>query len=328
MRYLKSAAFLLLTASSSVSLLSQVAKAAVGTTQNLDESSRVDSVNPLDESPSSAQRVKKQPATKLEQAIWPTHLAERYALSQSPEVAEPESTLGAIAQNTTTALSPAISTDALPKFDRLRSRLLSDAAQPLPEEVLNSRRDRALIQPTFQTIAVEVVEQTLEDDVDASTNAEASTLPTVEAQPANFIQPPLTLDSFRSLVKTNPLNSSETQSTEVVNGEADEATLTAQTSDQDTLPTLEDEPSEDAPSEVTPEPTPRTPPDISPATPPTQPEASDSEPASAGPDESIPAPTAIDETEIGELPAILFADPDPLSFPTSTEEVDIEQNPV
>lgn len=39
-------------------------------------------------------------------------------------------------------------------------------------------------------------------------------------------------------------------------------------------------------------------------------------------------PTAPPEPEIGELPDILFADPNPLTVPTVPEEVDIERNPV
>lgn len=40
------------------------------------------------------------------------------------------------------------------------------------------------------------------------------------------------------------------------------------------------------------------------------------------------APPASTDAEINELPDILFADPNPLSFPTSPEELEIEQNPV
>jgi outer membrane protein TolC len=87
-------------------------------------------------------------------------------------------------------------------------------------------------------------------------------------------------------------------------------------------PTAEPAPTIDTPPPTAPPVTPPatdTPPAAPPESPPTEAE-------SAPADESTPSPTAA--SEINELPDILFADPNPLSVPTSPEEVDLDKNPV
>ncbi|MGB3292793.1 MAG: TolC family protein [Phormidesmis sp.] len=91
----------------------------------------------------------------------------------------------------------------------------------------------------------------------------------------------------------------------------------------DSLPTLEDAEPADVPAQESTEPE---------TVEPDQPSAeevlpTDSPAAEEGstPEDTLPTPA---EPEIGELPDILFADPNPLTVPTVPEEVDVERNPV
>ena len=93
---------------------------------------------------------------------------------------------------------------------------------------------------------------------------------------------------------------------------------------EDTLPVLEDAPPDEGLPEIPPVAPPDTaaPGDPAPADLPT-----DSPPESNQP---VPetAPAAETAPELGDLPDILFADPNPLNLPTTPENIDIERNPV
>ncbi|MGD1898326.1 MAG: TolC family protein [Phormidesmis sp.] len=250
-------------------------------------------------------------------------------------IAQADTSLEAQAPSQTLGLSPTVTTARSPQFDQLRGRLLSDTAQPLPVEAVTARAARRNALSNAQTVAVEEVKQVEEPDADA-TEAQS------DAQPDSFIESPtLTLDGFRALVEEAEVQQAEAENTETAEASGTRSVV-AQNDEEDALPTLleESEPTAPESTDIEEDPaapeTPPEPPTETPTEPPTEPpevsptEVPDTErePASAGPDESVPAPTAADDVEIDELPAILYADRNPLSFPTTAEEVDIEQNPV
>ncbi|MGB3572348.1 MAG: TolC family protein [Phormidesmis sp.] len=274
MRYLKSAAFLLLTASSSVSLLSQSAKAA------LEE--------PLSSYPDAGVSM------VASSAIAPT----------SSDAITPQQTTTDIV--TPSAPQPLVSEVPTPKFDQLRARLLVQTLPPTAIDVASAPAEKADTDPT----AIPSLE---------SQSVES---PPVEDQPDTFAKPGLTIESFRNMVE-------ETESQENRPGFAQE---TNTDNEADTLPALENPAPEDSEEADTPAQDPAL---VDPALDsPSDPSADIERPyplsdsPSAGPDESIPDPATSSDEEIGELPAILFADPNPLSVPTSAEEIDINQNPV
>ena len=297
MRYLKSAAFLLLTASSSVSLL-PVARAVPNSAQNLES---VEDLEPESTAANSNDRVSNDQVIEAIEA-------------NEADTAEAISTENlhsfAIAQ---AELSPSITETPVPQFARLKDRLLGEEAEPLTIEGAY-RQVQAV-----QTLGVSTA---LEESSDAITIETANL--TGEPQPDRFIEPPaLTLGGLQTEIGSTDTIEGETVEIEVVDQTA--AQTGAQTevaqADAENLPTLEAPDESAEPTEIESEAT--SPPRILPL----GETDSGTEPASAGPDDSIPAPTASEETEIDELPAILFADPNPLSFPTQTEEVDIELNP-
>lgn len=327
MRYLKSAAFLLLTASSSVSLL-PTAKAVPNSAKSVEDLESVDD-----------REAKVTSSTEAH-----AHAENIAQASPLPNAAQPE-------------LAPSITDAPLPQFARLKHRLLGDGAQPLPVETANhavNSQARSLQASNTQVIAVEVVE---EADVSEEPQADSFIQPpelTLDSFRDMVNQGELSqreseievVGQIEVVDQTAPQAATQGQAI-AQNDESEEATPEA-------LPTLEEPTNQVEPTDEESEDTEASDPDETGAeeadseetdseetdseendtppndTPPTAPQIEtdlENEPASAGPDESIPAPTATDETEIGELPAILFADPNPLSFPTSTEEVDIEQSP-
>ena len=310
MRYLKSAAFLLLTASSSVSLL-PVAKAAPNNAQN----DSAQSVEDLDTD-----------AVDIETDKNPETVAQALPT----------------AETTQSALSPNVADTPVPQFAALKNRVLGENAQPLTLARSNRAQVSATQAPAAQVTVTESIEpQIIAVEVGGETALSEGLQE--EPQPEGFIQAPeLTLDSFREMVNQAEADTTEID-VEVIDQDIAQNDET-QGDEGQSLPSLEapanaaeseaETPGEDAESEsVSPESAESEESESEETPPPAPPLDSDStesdisEPASAGPDESIPAPTATDETEIGELPAILFADPNPLSTPTSTEEVDIEQSP-
>ncbi|MGB7484747.1 MAG: hypothetical protein WA901_01055, partial [Phormidesmis sp.] len=116
MRYLKSAAFLLLTASSSVSLLSQAAKAA------LEE--------PLSSYPDAGVSM------VASSAIAPT----------SSDAITPQQTTTDIV--TPSAPQPLVSEVPTPKFDQLRARLLVQTLPPTAIDVASAPAEKADTDPT------------------------------------------------------------------------------------------------------------------------------------------------------------------------------------
>ncbi len=268
MRYLKSAAFLLLTASSSVSLLSQVAKAALG--------------DPL-KSPSDGSET-------LIQSLASAPASEESATRQQ----------GAADIAINSRLQPSVSGLQIPKFDRLRSRLL---VQNLPAE--------AIAQSAKQAAPAGGQENAIE-------TAEPTAIPQLESQQdAYSAEQSLSIESLRNMIEGAEATADGQGSGPSFAQESEPS------SETDGLPVLEDLGEEETGQEDTG----TEGEDIGPSTQPDTP-ANVEQPASAGPDESVPSPTASSDEEIGELPAILFADPNPLSVPTSVEEIDIDQNPV
>ena len=149
----------------------------------------------------------------------------------------------------------------------------------------------------------------------------------------------LTLDEFRALA-TQP---SPQFSPDISSPDAAEPTeeiieiavedSTEQIAQSEDLPVLEESPSEpDEPTAAPGDPIPSVPgtgdslPDISPDI--TLPDSQ----IEGGPEviQPIPDDTPVEgpEPELGDLPDILFADPNPLNLPTTIEDVDIERNPV
>ena len=268
MRYFKSATFLLLTASSSVSLLSQAATAAPEAPVADDHSS----ANHLSAGESVAEA-----QSNNEQAV--TEVA----------AAESMSGLGAIAPSVEEAEAltdfsfPASAGRRLPQFSRLVNRLYAVDASATKASLVAA-----------DAVDVEVV--------DASAENQSAPIP------ERFVQTPessaLTLEDLRQWIA------------EDAQAEAAEEGLAIAQVEED-LPTLEeDEPT--AEPEATPDP------------------ELDSEPApepDSEPELDVPEPATEDEpaaesTEINQLPDTLFADPNPLSFPTSPEDVEVDRNPV
>ena len=277
MRYLKSAAFLLLTASSSVSLLSQAAKAA------LEE--QLSSYPDADVSIVASSAIAPTSSDALTQQQTPT------------DIVTPSNSQPLILINEAPS----------PKFDQLRARLLVQTLPPTAIYVASAPAEKADTDPT----AIPSLEsQPVESQP-------------VESQPETFLsEPGLTIESFRNMVE-GP------ESQENRPGFAQGASTD---NEADTLPALEDPAPEDSEEADTPVQDPAL---VDPAlNSPSDPSADTERPyplsdsPSAGPDESIPDPAISSDEEIGELPAILFADPNPLNFPTSAEEIDIDQNPV
>ncbi len=261
MRYLKSAAFLLLTASSSVSLLSQSAKAV------LEEQQR--------------------PSVDASEALIASS-----APIPANAITKQQNTLDTTGYNN---LQPFISDPQSPKFNQLRQRL---SGQGLPLEASAVASAPA---------AGADSEQANSKQADSSDSAEMT-------------EAGLTIESFRDML-------------EATEGQESSPGLTQESgtdNSTDALPVLADPAMENDTenSEETDSPAQADSPEGSPPDPATNTEGIPPlfEPPPAGPDESIPDPAVSDDEEIGELPAILFADPNPLSFPTSVEEVDIDQN--
>ncbi|MEM9948230.1 MAG: TolC family protein [Cyanobacteria bacterium P01_D01_bin.36] len=327
MRYLKSAALFLLTASSSASLLSAVAKAEQGlpissSTERTDTASSDLSVDP---------------------SVAATVDAE----------GQLEVDLGAASQEnnqpvTSGILTPIVDEMRSPRFDLLRTRLYGSVDQPRPETEAIEAVDNA--NTVASAMAAETSMAAVASTAKAAAPSEASVVAvevidntgtTVEAQPESFIQPPdLTMGSLQALVVD------ETDAGETT-GTTDDL---AQAPSDDPLPTLEEtEPpavestEEEADSPVDP---PVAPPTIDlPESPDPETESPDPEaetPETETPETETPE-TETPETETPEteatpsaesvddfegLPDTLFADPNPLSFPTQEEEVDVGQNPV
>lgn len=286
MRYFKSATFLLLTASSSVSLLSHGAEA----------SPKSDLPNALSAEPQTA---KTEPfsldsmrqasaavtPTETEAAVYSPYAFANSAESRAPQFSPllrrlyPESFEGGLGQAEASlgAIAPA---EKATEIAADMEAPVSDSTMPVDVEVI--------VTPAFNE--------------------------TAQAQS-------LTLEDLRRWVETNEQPSSAiadttatTPSSVAQNPAEDDTPLTEP---DEGLPQLEEDPS---PTPIEPEVD--TPPDLEEAP------ANDSVPENPVDIDSTPAPTVQDDAEINELPAILFADPNPLSFPTVPEEVDVDRTPV
>ena len=173
---------------------------------------------------------------------------------------------------------------------------------------------------------------TSSSDLDSATTELATTEPATTEPAAKSSPNRLTLEDFRALATPPaPRFSRETPSPEVTAKTAKIVVedRTGQIAQANDLPVLEESPSTpDAPTAA-----------------PSDPVPSDPGPADAlpniplpnnqiegGPDvvQPIPdnAPVEGAEPELGDLPDILFADPNPLNLPTAEQGVEIERNPV
>lgn len=131
---------------------------------------------------------------------------------------------------------------------------------------------------------------------------------------------PMTLNEFKAATRSLPTPASsalepDEQIIPVISQSMDDAA-------SEDLPSLNTEPIEppDAPPATYPGTSPGTSPGMSPDQPIAAPEIPDGLPT--------PPPPAGTTADVGDLPDILFADPNPLNVPSSEAEVDIELNPV
>ena len=322
MRYLKSAALLLLTASSSASLLSAVAKAEQGI-QDSNTQERVDTSEQIDTS-----------QIDTSQTVAGSDEIAMEALSPEGQAASSES-----------IMTPIVDEMHSPRFDLLRARLLSDTAQALPVEVAARLTEAELAEPELTASNTNAPLEPLPNEpileaaaTEKQSRAEIETatenfvaievidnteLPLIGGQPDSFIPAPkMTLDSFRELVEAEQ-NQNESTLENAAENVSDSTAQLAQAETTDSLPVLEDtEPEAVEPEAETVEEE-RDPLEVEPPAAP--PSSADETEAS---DETEATPPAESTGEIEGLPDSLFADPNPLSFPTQESEVDVDQNPV
>ncbi len=193
-------------------------------------------------------------------------------------------------------MAPTVGEMRSPQFDRLRTRLLSDHTQSLPEEAAETAAQPGTATGGASVVTVEVIDKT--------------SLPLADEQSDSSAQPPsMTLSSLRDLITAAELLEAEQP-------DANSTLELAQAQDANSLPVLEgSEPPAVEPEEETVEEEFR-------------PVGTDEIPAEPGRGEDeiiLPAESTID---IEGLPNSLFSDPNPLSFPTQASEVDVDQNPV
>jgi len=318
MRYLKSAALLLLTASSLTTLLSAAAKAEPNS-QDSDTEERIDS----------------------------SLIANSTVNAQTAEVDAPvPSTMAAISQgnefDSNSIMTPIVDEMRSPRFDLLRARLLSDTVQPSPAEITDplAATEHTEAEQTETVEPIATMENVVAVEVIDNTK-----LPVIESQPEAFIEAPkMTLESFRELVEeadkaqgmSDAENASADRSEDIVQIDiarliVPPAVQLAQTENDSSLPVLEESDTPAAEPAADPESNPAE--ETVPAEeevealdvdPPGTP-ATESESEAADPEVTTPTEGA---AQIEGLPNTLFSDPNPLSFPTQESEVDVDQNPV
>ena len=324
MRYLKSAALLLLTASSSVSLLSAAAEAEQGL-QDSDTQERID--------PSLADS---------SSAVG--------AETGDPIAADTEIDGNAIESDAINGkggqakgiMTPAVDNMQAPRFDLLRARLLSENAQPLPEEVATRYAAASKSTELAETASSSTVVETTEAPIVAVEVIDNTELPGVEPQPESFIEAPtFTLDDFRNLVEAADQAPSDS-STELAQSDDESLPVLEETDSSMESPEAETVEEESEPEESEPVDSGNLPAepgteeaDADPAEEqPEEAQAEETEPSEAEASEDTQAeetdatPEAEAATELEGLPDSLFADPNPLSFPTQESEIDVDQNPL
>ncbi|MEO0769514.1 MAG: TolC family protein [Cyanobacteria bacterium J06649_4] len=328
MRYFKSATFLLLTASSSVSLLSH---AAIAASESPTLPGATDEVTPAD--------VEAEGEVAVAEPVEPSEVADTsfQSLGFTEAVVSPYA-------------FPVSAEARSPQFSQLLRRLYPETFEANAET--SAGADIEAIDVAFAQEATNLAREIDTDDgVGAVTDGAAVSEGAVEEAPLaegaieiEVLEPTvessgedvsfsesssfqkLTIDSFRRLVEGNEDGAVEGEQAVVSElSQADEQAIAqsdvgqADTdSDNEDLPTLE-------------EPEPVEPTSEEPAS---EPEPSDTEPSGAEtpaepdvPDAAPPLPVPSD-VEINALPDGLFADPNPLSFPTLPEEVEVDRNPV
>ncbi len=239
------------------------------------------------------------------------------------DVADDDVAADNVAADESGIVIPVVSAVRSPRFSQSEQSLQSD----LP--VLTGRQEDALLaqQPPSRRLTLESLRQLInsanseastEASTEVVTEASTSELPTAEVAQSTPPPEPVSED-----LPTLELPSSEP---------ADESP--AEPSAAPAEPAVDEVPGDDIPDEVegtsvesVPEETPEAPPALPPEIP-----ASPEIPAPETPENAAPQPqpsTAEEDasSEIGALPDILFADPNPLNVPTSPEDVELDKTP-